>query len=253
MLTFLLVSILATVGWSVYSAFDRHRRVQAVPTFDEALPSPASYWMSFEARGVDGLPVSFRVQRSPDSDSVVMEPENGFGDLNGTTLLVSAEGIWFFTRVSGAVAPAGDADQERWESLDAESDLKVFSDIITDDIRPHTMLEETVEPSARNAPQGHEFTDLRMTLDFGTFKTEDPQGFRAWTTMMGLGVVGEENTNADAIVPTSSTGDEFQLEVTVDQNGVVWGVQLIQDEQLVTAFTLDELSDEGFIPPDPTP
>lgn len=252
-LTMLLVGVLAAVGWSAYSALERRQRVQAVPTFEEALPSPASYWMSFEMRGLDGLPTSYRVQRSPASDSIVMETESGFGDMNGTTLLMSAEGIWFFTRQSGAVAPAAAADQAMWERIEAESDLRVFSDIITDRIRPHALLNETVDPSTRTALPGHDFTDVRMTLDFGTFKADDPQGFRAWVSMMGLGVEGEEGTSADAIIPTRSTRETFQLEVTVDQNGVVWHMRLLQDDQLVIEIQLDELSGEAFIPPDPTP
>ena len=233
-------------GTAGYRWWHEREQISAVPEFVEQLPSPTSYWTTFTARQQDADALEYRIQRSPGSDSIVIELTHGFGEQDGETLLMSSEGVWDFDRQSGALAPTPLAIADRWAFYEHDSALRTFSDVITDDLRPYTRLIASTELAGD--ARADALVRLELGLDLEAFADDDHEGFLRWTQGMAIG-----SEDGGPLDPSNTTPTTYELVLDVDADGLVWRLDMRQRDTTIFTIDLDELSDGPFVPPDPTP
>lgn len=246
-LVLVLLGGLGAGGWYGYQWYEQ--RGKGVPSFTELLPTPTSYWMTYTARQQSGEPLEYRIQRAPGSPSIVIELTHGFGERDGQSYLMSEHGLWTFDRATGAVAAIDPATLGEWTFYDHDSRLRTFSRVITPALAPFAeVLGSSVVPADPEAGQIGDLTRYEIGLDLAAFAEDDPDGYRTWTQAMAIG--SEDGGTLD---PAGVPKNTYALDLTVDEYGMIWGLEMTQRDVAVFSIDVAELSSGSFVPPDPVP
>lgn len=246
----ILLAAVGAGGWFLRQRQLDQREQTTIPTFTAEGPSTTSYWTFVgDALADDGTATRYRAQRAPGVQSIVLELEAGFADLDGETLLVTPEGTWFFDRLSGATTPTPLVGSDLFDGVDEPTRLVAFDDLVPDYVRADAEMVSRTDLARPQEGANGALTQYEIDIDLRRFDRRDHAAFVRW--MEHLGIIGDADGGE---LDRRDIGDgEVRLDVVADEAGTVWNWQLIDEGLVVVEYRLLELSDGPFIPPDPTP
>lgn len=251
----------------------------SLPEFDEELAEPDSYRVTF--RGPSYLSPSpwFEAVRGAGSDSIVVDiDQDGPGAMASIALLVRREGSWYLDLDAGVTRGQASSDGTTWVGYDDATRLRTFSEVTTGAVADHLTLVDD-QPSEGPARRGaHGLHTYDFDLDRDGFCAGDRYSCDAWFRSFGLSaddptdtplaleapvpsgrvVTFERRPTAPIAIETDDTSPDrdaadgmLLLRLTVDEDGLLWDIELRQPQGRVFWISVDEFSKDPFSPPTP--